>query len=302
MCFESLYAVTNFSITFKTKIMKTIFTLFASLLVSISLLAADVRPKSTLTIKSSDRADIRVVIDGRRFEPNDNYLRIQSLEAGYHNVKIYRQRNVGLFNIFGRMYEVVFSSSLSIKPRTNVMISIDRFGKAVVNESRMNGGFGRGGRNFGDGIDKNWDANHDFDFGRGRNQGDYDRARDGQWGNQGQDNHDGRYDGRDGRGYSDNSYTKAMSDFEFSRVLGSIEKEWSEANKMKSATQIISTSYFTTAQVKQMLQMFSYENNKLDLAKQAYSKTVDQRNYFMISDVFNSSFSKDELARFIRSH
>jgi len=282
--------------------MKTIFTLFASLLVSISLLAADVRPKSTLTIKSLDRADIRVVIDGRRFEPNDNYLRIQSLEVGYHNVKIYRQRNVGLFNIFGRMYEVVFSSSLSVKPRTNIMISIDRFGKAVVNESRINGGFGRGGGNFGDGIDKNWDNNHDFDFDRGRNQGDYDRNRDGQWGNQSQDSHNGRIGNRDDRDYNDNSYNKAMNDFEFSRVLGAIQKEWSEANKMKSATQIISTNFFTTAQVKQMLQMFSYENNKLDLAKRAYSKTVDQRNYFMINDVFSSSFSKDELARYIRSH
>jgi hypothetical protein len=282
--------------------MKTIFTLFASLLVSLSLLAADIKPKSTLTIKSSDRGDIRVIIDGRRFEPTDNYLRIQGIEAGYHNVKIYRQRNAGLFNIFGKMYEVVFSSSLSIKPRSNVLISVDRFGRTTVNESRTIGRNGREDRGFGEIDGKNWDANHDFDYGRSRNQGDYDKSRDKQWGNQGQDNHDGRYDGRDDKGYNDNSYNKAMNDFDFSRVLSSIQKEWSETNKMRSASQIISTNFFTTVQIKQMLQMFSLENNKLNLAEQAYSKTVDQRNYFMINDVFSSSFSRDELARYIRSH
>lgn len=297
--------------------MKTIFTLLTSLILGVAVLAADVKPKSMLTIKSSDRGSIKVVIDGRRFEPIGNYMRIQGITAGYHNVKIYRERNTGFFTIIGKRYEVVFSSSISIRPRSNVMISVDRFGRATVNESRMNGSYGRDDRGFGNQYDKgfgnsddrglgsadnsNWDNNQDFDFDRSRNQGDYDKARDGQWGNQGQDNHDGRLDNKDDRGYNDNGYNKAMSDFEFSRVLSSIEREWIESNKSKSASQIINTNYLTTAQVKQMLQLFSMENTKLDLAKQAYSKTVDQQNYFMINDVFSFNSSKDELARYIRS-
>jgi len=297
--------------------MKTIFTLLTSLILSIAVSATDVKPKSVLTIKSADRGSIRVIIDGRRFEPNDNYLRIQSIGTGYHNIKIYRERNSGMFNIFGRMYEVVFSKSISIRPRTNVMIFVDRFGRATVNESRMNSWYGRDDRGFGKQYDKgfdnsddrvlgspdnsNWDSNHDFDFDRGRNQGDYDKTRDGQWGSQGQDNHDGRFDNKDDRGYNDNGYNKAMTDFEFSRVLTSMQKEWFETNKAKSATQVISTNYLTTAQVKQMLQLFSMESTKLDLARQAYGKTVDQQNYFMINDVFSFNSSKDELARYIRS-
>jgi len=285
--------------------MKTIFTLLSSLILSVAVLAADVRPKSMLTIKSIDRGDIRVVIDGRRFEPNDNFMRIPAINAGYHTVKIYRERNSGMFRIFGKMYEVVYSSSLVIRPRTSVLISVDRFGRATVNESRMNGGFGQGNRGFDgrDGDARIWDRNHEFDFDGSRNQGDYDRNRDGgQWGNQSQDRHDGRIDNRNDRGYNDNIYSKAMSDFEFNRVLASIQKEWFENNKAKSASQIISANNFTTAQVKQMLQLFSMESTKLDLAKQAYSKTVDQNNYFMINDVFSFNSSKDELTRFIRSH
>lgn len=93
-----------------------------------------------------------------------------------------------------------------------------------------------------------------------------------------------------------------MNDREFSRVLDAMEKEWLESNKMKSASQIISTNFLTSAQVRQMLQLFTFENNKVDLAKQAYGKVVDQRNYMAtISNEFSYSSSKDELARYIRN-
>lgn len=307
--------------------MKTIFTLLSSLILSVAVFAVPIdigiRPKSMLTIKSVDRGSIRVIIDGRRFEPNNNYLSIRNIQSGYHTVKVYREMNTGLFRIFGKMYEVVFTSSLNIRPNTSVMITVDRFGRTIVKQNRINNGrFGQGGRgfngrddrNFGDADNRNWDNNHDFDFDRSKNMGDYDKDRDGRIDNDGRNDRNGQYDGRgqndrnwqnddrDNRGYNDNGYNRAMSDFEFNRVLASIEKEWFENNKSKSATQVISTNYFTTAQVKEMLQLFSTENTKLELAKQAYSKTVDQKNYFIINDVFSFNSSKDELTRFIRSH
>ena len=292
--------------------MKTIFTLFASLILTVSLFAGN-HPRTSLVIRSADQNDIRVIIDGRRFEPNDFHMSIRDLQPGYHTVKVYRERNFGIFTIFGQRYDMVFNNTIVMRPFSNLMIFIDRFGRSRVIDSRN-----RGGREY-DYQMRDLQHDHDFDFGNGRNFGDYgdrdrnwnDRdsrwgdnpngqigGRDGQWDNQGRD-HDGRIDDH---GYDDNSYNKTMSDFEFNRVLISIDKEWNENNKMRSATQIISTNFFTTAQVKQMLLLFSSENNKLDLAKLAYSKTVDQRNYFMINDVFSFSSSKDELARYIRSH
>jgi thymidine kinase len=93
-----------------------------------------------------------------------------------------------------------------------------------------------------------------------------------------------------------------MTDNEFNRVLDNISKERFENNMVKSATQIINANFFTSEQVKQMLQLFNSENNKLDLAKLAYDQTVDQRNFSVVNDVFSYSNSKDELARYIRSH
>ncbi len=289
--------------------MKKIFTLFATLILTLSLFAA-ARPKSMLTIKSSDQSAIRVVIDGRRFEPYANYLRISDMQPGYHSIKVYRERNFGIFTIFGQRYDVVFSNSMFIKPQSNVIISIDRFGRAQVLENRM------GGRNIG-WDDRDWRHDHDFDFDRGHNFGDYgDRDRnsndrDTRWGDR--DNRTGGYGNNGGHGnggYDNNNggygnggnLAGVMSDNEFNRVLDNISRERGENNMMKSATQIISTNSFSSEQVKEMLQLFSFENNKLDLAKLAYDKTVDQRNFYVVNDVFSYGNSKDELARYIRNH
>ncbi|HET9824332.1 MAG TPA: DUF4476 domain-containing protein [Chitinophagaceae bacterium] len=296
--------------------MKKIFTLFASLLLTIALFAAD-RPKSMLTIKSSDQSsDIRVIIDGRRFEPNDNYMRIRDMRPGYHSIKIYRERNFGIFTILGQRYDVVFNNSLFVKPQSNIMINIDRFGRAQVFENRM-------GRRF-DSDDRNWTHDHDFDFDGGRNYGDYgdhDRNsndRDSRWGDRDGDNDDygnngygnnggyGNYGNGTNGGYGNygngSNFGRTLSDAEFDGVLNNISREGSENNMLRSATQIINTNYLTSEQVKEMLQLFNFENNKLDLAKLAYDRTVDKRNYFVVNDVFSYGSSKEELARFIRNH
>lgn len=253
--------------------MKKIFTLLASSILAIVVFAAEARPKSSLTIRSVDRSDLKVVIDGRRFEPDHNSITVKGLDAGYHKVKIYKERNNGLFTIFGKKYEVIFNGTITTKPRRDVIVFIDRFGKVTINNDSRNGGFGRNDRD-----NRRWDDDDDeFDFDRGHNYGDYDN--------------------RDNRG----NYGSSMNDREFSRVLQSIEKEWLESNKLKSATQIVKNNMLTSAQVKQMLILFSFENNKLDLAKTAYAHTTDKRNYNMIYDVFSFNSSKDELARYIRN-
>ena len=294
--------------------MKTIFTLLLSSLVSVTLLAADARPVSTLMIRSADGGDLRVVIDGRRFESKENTMRIRGIAAGNHSLKIYRQRNTGRFNISGNRYEMVYSQSIRIKPNTDVMIGIDRNGRTTVRERRNNNnGWNNGGRNdrngdiFGDRDrypgdrdfdDNNWDRNRDFDFERGTNSGDYgERDRDRRWRNDDRDIRDGRIDD-----YGNSGFNRAMSDHEFNMVMQSMRNEWLENNKAKSASQIISTNYLTTMQVRQMLQLFSFENLKLDLAKQAYVKTVDQRNYHQLNDVFSFASSREELTRFIRNY
>jgi hypothetical protein len=100
---------------------------------------------------------------------------------------------------------------------------------------------------------------------------------------------------------SNYGYERGMDNREFNQVIQSIEKEWLESNKLKSASQIVRSNNLTSAQVKQLVLLFSFESNKLELAKQAYQNTVDKKNYFIINDAFSFSGSRDELARYIRN-
>ncbi|MEQ1677175.1 MAG: DUF4476 domain-containing protein [Chitinophagaceae bacterium] len=87
---------------------------------------------------------------------------------------------------------------------------------------------------------------------------------------------------------------------EFETLKESLRKEWFENNRITSVRTIADKSNFTTQQVKELMLLFVFENNKLEVAKLAYRKTVDKQNYYLLSNELTFKSSKDELARFIR--
>lgn len=97
-----------------------------------------------------------------------------------------------------------------------------------------------------------------------------------------------------------NGYKNVMSTREFNDVKEQIRKEWFENNRLLSVKHIVDKSYFTTEQVKELMLLFTFESNRLEVAKYAYCKTVDQRNYFRVNDALTFSSTKEELARFLR--
>jgi hypothetical protein len=92
-----------------------------------------------------------------------------------------------------------------------------------------------------------------------------------------------------------------MQDNAFSAAREAIRKENFDNSRMTVAQQIADNNYFTTAQVKELVRLFSFEDRKLDFAKYAYSRTVDKNNYFMINEVFNFSKTKEDLADYIKN-
>jgi hypothetical protein len=119
-----------------------------------------------LTVKSVDKGDIRVVLDGRRFESGSNSLMINGLESGYHTIKIFRQKFNGGFNIHGKRYEMVYSTSLMVRAKAHVRITIDRFGRTSIDERKIRG-------NYYDRYDNGRDYDRDRDS-RGRDN-DFDK-------------------------------------------------------------------------------------------------------------------------------
>ena len=112
-------------------------------------------------------------------------------------------------------------------------------------------------------------------------------------------NNNGSY-GNNGNYDNNNGYNQAMNDRDFSQLLQKIRGQW--FGKINTAKEGINENYFTTLQVRQILQLFSSENDKLELAKLAYRNTVDQRNYAQLYDVFSYQSSRDELDQYIRNN
>src|SRR4030095_14311346 len=115
------------------------------------------------------------------------------------------------------------------------------------------------------------------------------------------DPYNGRHNGNNDP-YDDRyDYKRApVTSQSFSSIVQTLRREYSESSRFEIARQMIDRNYFTSDQVKYMLQLFSSESNKLELAKYAYRNTSDQKNYFVVYDALSFSSSKEQLADYIR--
>lgn len=119
--------------------MKKTFTLLTALFFSAILFA-----QSKLTISASGNAEIRVMVDGIKYTSNGRDIVISNLKNGNHTVKIFRagnERNRYNGNNRSNGYQLVYSNNLFVKPQYHVDITINRFGKAFVDEQMISGGY-----------------------------------------------------------------------------------------------------------------------------------------------------------------
>lgn len=242
--------------------MKQIFTLLIATISSISLYAYP--DNSRMTISSVTNTKLRVMVDGSRYRLSDNSVTINNLQQGYHNVKVYRlvranRQGNGYGN--NNNYQLVYNANVYVKPQYHVDITINRFGKAFIDEQPVSTGYYD---DDDDWSDDNWNDNN--------------------W------NNNNNYNGMAMNSQSFNSFKQSLSNESFDNT------------RMNIAKSVINTNYFTTAQVKELLPLFSFEGNKLEIAKYAYKNTLDKSNYFSVADCFTFSTNKDELMRYIQHY
>lgn len=88
-----------------------------------------------------------------------------------------------------------------------------------------------------------------------------------------------------------------MSDADFNSISSNIKFTFGLGAKMSSLTKVFNdeTNYFTVLQAKNLIEMVSAENNRLELAKLSYNNLTDPANFRLLYDIFSSQASKDEL-------
>jgi hypothetical protein len=90
-----------------------------------------------------------------------------------------------------------------------------------------------------------------------------------------------------------------MSPQDFNSAKQSIAGKSFEDSKLTIAKQIINTNCLLSAQVKEIMLLFLFEDTRLDLAKYAYGYTWDIGNYYKLNDAFTFESSIDELNAYI---
>lgn len=93
-----------------------------------------------------------------------------------------------------------------------------------------------------------------------------------------------------------------LSPHAFGSLKASLAAIRFESSRLDLARQAVTTNNVTSAQVRELMELFSYESNRLKLAKMAYAHTVDPQNYFLVHRAFRFTSSSRELQRFIASN
>ncbi len=90
-----------------------------------------------------------------------------------------------------------------------------------------------------------------------------------------------------------------MNPVAFGQLKNTISNQWFDSGKLQVARQAISMNSLTAAQVSELMQLFSFESSKLELAKMAFANTVDKQNYYIVNNAFWFSSSVAELDQYI---
>ena len=231
--------------------MKAIFTLLLATVFG----SAFARNEGKLTISVVSNKKFQVYVDGRQYHDRDGLYVLNHIQPGNHNIQVYRQsgnNNNGNGNSRNRdrRGELLYSSTIYVRPSYHVDVMINRFGKALVDERSL---AGRNGR---------WEEDD--------------------WDND-------EYNGN----------RQAISDYDFSQLLQRIRSQW--FGRLGNAKDAISQNYFYTSQTRQILELFTSENEKLELVKLSYAKLVDRQNFRQLYDLFSYSYQA-ELDRYVRDH
>lgn len=92
-----------------------------------------------------------------------------------------------------------------------------------------------------------------------------------------------------------------MNPHDFADAKRSISSKDFSDSKLKIAKQIIDSNCLLSSQVMELMQLFDFEDNRLEIAKYAFGYTLDYGNYYKVNDAFEFESSIDELDDYINS-
>lgn len=91
-----------------------------------------------------------------------------------------------------------------------------------------------------------------------------------------------------------------MDPRDFEEEAAMLSKETFEDTRLATAKQVVANNPMTVNQITQICKLFTFESNKLELAKFAYPYCIEKNKYYMLNEVFTYDSSKKELNEYLR--
>ena len=101
---------------------------------------------------------------------------------------------------------------------------------------------------------------------------------------------------------SPNGCQQTMSCSDFQAAKQSIEAKSFDSSRLTLAKQIIKNNRLQSSQIREIMELMTFESSKLEVAKYAWNRVRDKGNYYKLNDAFTFESSIDELNRFTESH
>ena len=107
-----------------------------------------------------------------------------------------------------------------------------------------------------------------------------------------------------GPSYNHRGYIPAMpmSRGEFHSAKSTIAAKSFDSSKLSIAQAVAHSNYLTSAQVREIAELFDFDSSRLKFTKEAFASVIDPENYYQVNDAFTFDSNIRELDRYVRNH
>lgn len=237
---------------------------------------------TVLNLRMFDGRPITVMVDGVQRGAVASQHEIINLTPGVHRLRIYSVQHHP-FGWNGGAMVPVFRGNVEIFADYAVYTFIDRYGKLVVEDYEAMfcepapapiGSCGTGMLP----LLPNHPTGGNWNNGGG-------------WNN----NNGGNWNNNNGGWNQGGNYRTPMHQEDFRQLLSVIESKSFESTKQQIAMGALDSNYFTSAQIGEMLDRFTFESTKVEVAKRAYERVIDQDKFYLVYNSFTFESSITDL-------
>ena len=260
--------------------------LFLALVLSAQAIFAGAKhTESTLHLSLWNHSDFIVEFDGERYPASCDFV-LDGIEAGQHRLRVYSKVQHGAYGNGGRVI-IHYNGCIDIPASAKLIAQINS-----RHELKMkNIGLTRPPQPIRP------RPAHGYSYGNeGDACSDYHHTQGAVCGTS------ASYQGH-GYDYPEHEYgtygMHSFTDDQLEHLMTEIENSWNDEVRVKIARQAIENSSIRSGQVKEIMDTFWFDDNKLDFAKFAYSHVSDPYNFYIVNSSFRFNSSIQKLDDFI---